>query len=451
MFLKYLFLAASLCSSAAAGASEPSEAYEPSEEIMRAREEFRDAGFGIFLHWGIYSMLGQGEWALNAPEITHAEYKNLTAGFYPSKFDARKWVDAIADSGAKYICITSRHHDGFSMFDTALSDYNIVDATPFGRDVLKELADACRERSIKLHFYYSHLDWGRDDYNPVGRTGHEEGRNPQGKWEDYLAFMRGQLTELLTNYGPIGAIWFDGMWDRDEQEGGMTAKMWDLDGQYALIHKLQPSCLVGNNHHTTPFAGEDIQIFERDKPGENTAGLSGQDVSALPLETCQTMNESWGYKVRDTKYKSATEVIRYLVSTAGRNANLLLNIGPRPDGSLPDEALANLKALGEWMRTYGATVQGVRGGKVAPHSWGVTTQKGNKLFVHITGDCDENLFIPYSGNKLKGAKEFASSKKLSARQTPEGIIVTLPGDELKKVASGETADYVVELAFANPL
>ncbi len=327
------------------------------------------------------------------------------------------------------------------MFDTAHSDYDIIDATPFKRDIIKEIAEECKRQDITLHLYYSQLDWGRSDYNPIGRTGHEPDRDTSGNWDDYTAFMRNQLTELLTNYGEIGAIWYDGMWDRDELPGGLSPELWNLDEQYALIHSLQPSCLVGSNHHMAPFQGEDIQIFERDKPGENEAGLSGQDVSQLPLETCQTMNHSWGYRIRDNEYKSSNELIRYLVGTAGRDANLLLNIGPRPDGTFPPQAIERLDAIGEWMKDYAPTVQGVRGGVVAPHEWGVTTQKDNKLYVHIFETDDNALLIPYTGNKLKSAVEYKSRKPIKYTMTPQGPVINLPERDKNM------ADYVIELQY----
>lgn len=416
--------------------------YVPTQEVLKSRQEFRDMGFGVFIHWGLYSMLADGEWILNSKLMKHHEYKNLAGGFYPSKFNAEEWVKTIKSSGAKYITITTRHHDGFSLFDTKYSDYDIIDATPFKRDIIKEIADACQKEGIKLHFYYSQLDWGRDDYYPLGRTGRNTGRTGKGEWKDYLAFMSNQLTELLTNYGPIGAIWFDGMWDRDEEPGGLEPELWDLDGQYGLIHRLQPSCMVGSNHHMTPFEGEDIQIFERDKPGENSAGLSGQDISRLPLETCQTMNHSWGYRMRDTEYKSVDELIVYLVETAGKNANLLLNVGPRPDGTFPPEAIERLHKMGEWMSVYGPTVQNVRGGIVEPRDWGVTTQRDNTLFVHILNLPDKVLFIPYTGNKLQNAKLFVDGTPVKYTQNKEGIILYL--NEIPNVV-----DYVVELTFKN--
>ena len=265
--------------------------YVPTSENLKARQEFADSKLGIFIHWGIYSMFAQGEWYMTNANIDNKEYAKAASAFYPIGFDAKEWVSAIKAAGAKYICFTSRHHDGFSMWDTEQSDYNIVDATPFGRDVIKELAEECHRQGIKLHFYYSHIDWTRDDY-PTGWTGRGTGKDPNKEnWPSYYAFMNRQLTELLTNYGEIGAIWFDGWWDHERDAVPFD---WQLKEQYELIHRLQPACLVGNNHHQNPIEGEDIQIFERDLPGENKAGMSGQEVSRLPLETCQTMNGMWG-------------------------------------------------------------------------------------------------------------------------------------------------------------
>lgn len=410
--------------------------YRPTEEIVKAQEEFQDNKFGIFLHWGIYSMTAQGEWYMNNAGINWREYAKLASGFYPSRFDAAEWVSAIKASGAKYICITSRHHDGFSMFGTEYSDFNIVDATPFGRDVLKELADECSRQGIKLHFYYSHIDWRRSDY-PKGRTGLNTGCDrSQEDWDSYFTFMNNQLTELLTNYGPVGAIWFDGKWDQD----GNPDFDWQLDEQYAMIHRLQPSCLIANNHHETPFPGENIQIFERDLPGENKAGLSGQDVSRLPLETCETMNGMWGYKIQDQNYKSTKELIHLLVRAAGRNANLLLNIGPQPNGELPEVAVQRLSEIGEWMKKYGETIYGTRIGSVAPHPWGVSTSKDNTQYIHILEYQDNTIFLPVKG-KVRSAECLNSGETLKFSKNDNGIVVTL-----SKVP--DEIDYIVKLTMA---
>ena len=417
-----------LCASSASFA----QSYIPTPENLQARKEFQDNKFGVFLHWGIYSMTARGEWYMNDRNIHRDEYAKLASGFYPSKFDAKEWVSAIKASGAKYITITTRHHDSFSMFDTKESEYDLVDATPFKRDIIKELAEECQKQGIKLHFYYSHLDWKREDY-PVGRTGRGTGR-PQGKenWATYYQFMNNQLTELLTNYGPIGAIWFDGVWDQPESFD------WQLEEQYALIHRLQSACLVGNNHHRTPYAGEDFQMFERDLPGENKAGYSGgQEVSALPLETCETMNRTWGYNIEDQNYKSVKTLIQLLVRAAGKNANLLMNIGPQPNGELPTVAVQRLKEMGEWMSTYGETIYGTRGGDVEPHPWGVSTRKGNRLFIHVLDLQDNSLYIPLKA-KVKKAVEFVSGRTISFTKDKDGVLLKFPN----MIAD---VDYVVEL------
>lgn len=436
--MKALFLSLSIFVALSVCAQTPS--YIPTEENLKARQAFQDDKFGIFLHWGLYSMLATGEWTMTNNNLNYKEYAKLAGGFYPSRFDAAEWVSAIKASGAKYICFTTRHHEGFSMFDSRYTEYDIVDATPFRRDIVKELADECHKQGIRLHFYYSHIDWYREDC-PWGRTGRGTGRpDPAGNWDSYYQFMNNQLTELLTNYGPVGAIWFDGVWDQDRN----PEFDWQLDGQYALIHRLQPSCLVGNNHHRSPFPGEDIQIFERDLPGENKAGLSGQNVSQLPLETCETMNGMWGYKITDQNYKSSATLIHYLVKAAGRNANLLMNIGPQPDGKLPEMALQRLKEVGEWMKQYGETIYGTRGGLVAPHDWGVTTQKGNILYVHILNCSDKELLLPLQGRKVKGAVLYKDRTKVPYMRSRDGIVLQLP-----EIPSGP--DCIIELTLDESL
>ena len=210
--------------------------------------------------------------------------------------------------------------------------------------------------------------------------------------------MKRQLTELLTGYGSVGAVWFDGVWDQDQNPDFD----WKLRGLYDHIHAIRPACLVGNNHHLVPFEGEDIQIFERDLPGENTAGLSGQEIGRLPLETCQTMNGMWGYKITDLDYKSSKTLIHYLVRAAGRNGNLLLNIDPQPDGKLPATAVERLREMGEWLARYGESIYGTRGGDIPPHDWGVTTRKGDKLYVHVLDLQDDALYFAACG-KSRGS------------------------------------------------
>lgn len=412
------------------------QGYQPTLENVANRTQFQDNKFGIFIHWGIYSMLASGEWSMNLNNINYKEYAKLASGFYPSKFDAAEWVSVIKASGAKYICITSRHHDGFSMFDSKLTDYNIVKATPFKRDILKELADECARQDINLHIYYSLIDWYREDA-VWGRTGQGTGRpKEKADWPSYYKFMNGQLTEILMNYGKIGAIWFDGWWDQKNNPDFD----WQLPEQYTLIHRLQPGCMIGNNHHLSPIDGEDFQMFERDLPGENKAGHSGQaTIGTLPLETCETINGMWGYKITDQNYKSTKALIHYLVKAAGNNANLLMNVGPQPNGELPAVAVDRLREMGEWMNRYGETIYGTRGGIVTPHDWGVTTQKQDRLFIHILNLKDKTLFLPLQkGVKVKKTVVFETGKPASFTVVEGGVLLQLP--EVPKAI-----DYIVEL------
>lgn len=355
------------------------ETYQPSAENIQNRQDFVNERFGIFLHWGMYSLFGQNEWYLNNGEVLHSEYSKGANAFYPHDYDALEWVRAFKDAGAKYVTLTSRHHDGFSMFDTAVSDYDIVDATPYGKDISKDLDEACKSEGLALHFYYSLLDWGRDDY-PLGGSGRKTGKDTtKADYGHYLEFMKAQMTELLTQYN-TRALWFDGMWDHKEKDFD-----WKMQELYAHIHNVNPAALIGNNHHVMPLEGEDFQMFERDLPGQNTAGYS-DDLAVsdkLPLEMCQTLNHNWGYRVFDCDYKSSATVIQTLAKAVALNSNLLLNIGPQPDGKLPDRALAILKEIGVWMRANGESIYGCGPGPLAEQPWGVTTapmDKGAKAF-----------------------------------------------------------------------
>lgn len=394
--------------------------YIPSAENLKAREWFQDAKFGMFIHWGVYSILGDGEWVMNNQGIDKASYQKLPSFFNPVSYNPKEWVAIAKAAGMKYITITSKHHDGFAMWDSKLTDWDIIDRTPYGRDVIKMLADECKKEGIKLFFYHSHLDWYQENYFPRGRTGNASGRPESGDWYKYLDYMDGQLRELLTGYGEIGGIWFDGIWDKKGAD-------WRLGKTYKLIHDLQPACLVGNNHHLAPFEGEDFQMFEKDLPGHNTTGFSGeQEVGELPFETCETMNNSWGFNLQDKNYKSTKNLIKYLVRAAGYNSNFLLNVGPMPDGKIQPEFLNTLKEIGKWTEKYGETIYGTRGGPISPRSWGVTTQKGNKVFVHILNAEDSNLLIPDFGKKIKSISSFVTGAKLKFKQDAFGITVALP-------------------------
>jgi len=420
--------------------------YKPSKENLEARKWFEDAKFGLFIHWGVYSILGDGEWVMNNQNISIKEYENLPKFFNPTKYDPEKWVLMAKEAGMKYITITSRHHDGFSMFNSKASNYNIVEKTPYGKDVLKMLAEACRKHDIKLFFYYSQLDWYRDDYFPRGRTGIGIKGRGEGKWEDYINFMKAQLTELLTNYGEIGGIWFDGQWDQHDWDGKRFGKInvdFKLDEVYKLIHDLQPQALIGSNHHLAPNPGEDFQMFEKDLPGKGTKDFatSKDDIGNLPLEVCETINGSWGFNLKDRKHKSDKELIQYLINAAGYGSNLLLNVGPMPNGEIQDEHINSLKKIGLWVKENGETIYGTRKGPSEPNDQFVTTKKQNKIYIHVLDSSIESLEIKTFAKKIKSFIYFNSKKKVKYVNKHNKLRIDLEKSEMNDI------DTILELTI----
>ena len=387
--------------------------YAPSKENLAARTAFQDRKFGMFIHWGASSVLGDGEWVMENHGIQAADYKKLIKLFNPINFDAAKWVSTAKGAGMKYIVFITRHHDGFSNWDTKYSDWKITN-TPYKQDPLKMLAAECKKQGIELGLYYSTLDWSRDDYPyETGRTGQKAGRTQKSNYASYLQFMKNQLKELLTNYGPISCIWFDGHWDQTNVEGSADRASridWKYDQIYGLIHKLQPKCMIGNNHHLDPINGEDFQMFEQDLPGQNTAGFNFQSASTLPLESCITMNDSWGFRINDHHYKTYNEVIRTLANAAGRNTNLLLNVGPMPNGEIGKEFTDTLALVGKWTKQYGNTIYGTRGGPMKAEKWGVTTQDAKHVYLHLFEKPENNTVI------IPGNYEISSVQLLKGRQ-----------------------------------
>ena len=402
--------------------------YHPTTENLQAREQFRQDRFGLFVHWGASSVLGAGEWVMNNRNIKVEDYKRLLRFFNPVDFDPHAWVSMAKAAGMKYIVFITRHHDGFSNWDTKYSDWKITN-TPYRKDALKMLADECKAQGIKLGLYYSTLDWFREDYpHETGRTGQGTGRKGKGNYDSYFQFMKNQLTELLTGYGDIMSIWFDGHWDQTNPEGSADRASridWRYPELYSLIHSLQPKCMIGNNHHLDPIPGEDFQMFEKDLPGQNKTGLSYQAASeTLPLETCETINNSWGYNITDTRYKSTKEIVHYLVQAASLGTNLLLNVGPMPSGSIQREFVDTLGSVGSWIRNYGATIYGTVGNWIPTQPWGVVTCKGKERYVHVLDRGDnEYLFLPHVREKISGAFDYDSGKPVRFKQQAEGLLL----------------------------
>lgn len=296
---------------------------------------FVQAGYGLSIHWGLYSLIGRNEWAMHLESIPHDRYFELMRRFNPVRFNAEEWADLMLESGQQFLLITTKHHDGFCLWDTALTDKKVT-RTPFGRDIIGELAPALQARGLKLHFYYSLMDWTHPAY--------------RNDWPVYLAYLSGQLRELLTRYGPVNGVLFDGYWPChpfSEQDAYFKeAGPYNLAGIYDLIHSLQPDAVVTNNHHVLPLKGEDYQVWELDMPGENTIGWNCTEIGSLPRAVWWNLNHGWGYQPGNHRLKSADTILATLNRAREREATFLLNIGPRPFGDIhPDEATV-LRAIG---------------------------------------------------------------------------------------------------------
>jgi alpha-L-fucosidase len=348
---------------------------------------FQDVKFGMFIHWGLYSLLGRGEWVMHWEAIPVQEYEKLRSRFNPVDFKADEWVQLAADAGQKYMVITSRHHDGFSMYDTALSDYKITN-TGFKRDPIAELAEACiKNKQVKLGFYVSLLDW----HHPAYRFRQESGL----AWEDYLGFLHGQVEELCLNYGDLACFWFDGDWPRhhitDENAYFLAGGSFEYDKLYGIIRKLQPDAIIHNNRHEKPLPGEDVQGFEQDLPGANTAGFNTTEIYDLPVEVCMTINDNWGIHFEDENHKSTRQLIHNLVRSASVNGNFLLNVGPTAGGKILPEHTKRLREVGMWLKVNGSSIYGTRAGVIPATRDTVSTYKihpdqsqgGSTHFVHV--------------------------------------------------------------------
>ena len=386
---------------ATALASVKAAEYKPEAWNLEARERFAAHRYGVFIVWGLYANYAQGEWYLHHGQLDRDAYERMVHGFYPSKYDAREWARIVRKSGAKYITITARHHDGFALWPSKVDDYNIK-STPFKRDVIGELAEACRKEGIELSLYYSLLDWHRPDYTP-GRAwlGDAWRAKQRPDYDSYKRYMMGQIAELLDNYHPIN-IWFDGEWDHIDKDCGGTFD-WEFDDIFDLIHSRR--ALVANNNHRAPRPKEDIQLFERDLPGEGTLFSKGQPLlDDRPAEQCDVIQYGvWGYKIGQDKFRPPEECVALIVRAAAKGANLLLNIGPDGSGQIPAKAVEVFEGIGKWFEENGDSVYGTKAGGVSLEQQVVSTRKGDTLFVHFI-DPEVEEFTFKLGGELKTVK-----------------------------------------------
>lgn len=304
-------------------------------------KRFLKAGYGLSVHWGLYALSTEGnEWIYYTHQIPFTKYQKRMERFNPTRFNAEEWADLMLESGQKFLVITSKHHDGFCLWDSALTEFKVTN-TPFGRDILQELATALHDRDLGLHFYYSLVDWT----HPAYRT----------DWDAYVAYYQGHIRELCTNFGRIDGFIFDGYWPRNKMEGLQyeyfaARGKWDLAGTYDLIHELQRDAMVANNTHIPPITGEDYQAWELDLPGENTIGFNTTEVGDKPTVCWWNLNTGWSYQPWDYGLKSAEEIVDVYNKARAMGSPLFLNVGPRPFGDIHPEEQRVLREIGQMIR-----------------------------------------------------------------------------------------------------
>jgi alpha-L-fucosidase len=409
---------------------------------------WRDARFGMFIHWGLYAVpageyKGQrskdiGEWIMSWANIPRSEYETFAPRFNPVKFDAAKIVRIAKDAGMKYIVITSKHHDGFSMYDSAVSDYDIVDSTPYKKDPMRALADEAKKQGLKFCFYYSIMDWHHPSQyvkapNKHETAGHGKTEMREGQKPVYVTYMKAQLKELVTKYDPA-VLWFDGEW----------VDWWtEPDGKdlYQYVRSLKPDILINNrvgkgrkgmeglNKDDQKYAG-DFGTPEQQIPA---SGLPGVD-----WESCMTMNDTWGFKSYDDHWKSVETLVRNVIDTASKGGNYLLNVGPTAEGEIPQPSVERLAGIGKWMKVNGDAIYGTAAGPFKTQlPWGRATAKPGKLYLHVFDwPADGTLTVPdYSGRVTRAYLMADPKKPLTTKASANGLAIVLPPAAPDPIAS----------------
>jgi alpha-L-fucosidase len=406
-------------------------AFETSEERDERMRWWREARFGLFIHWGVYAVpagihKGEriprlGEWIMWQAEIPIDEYREYGKEFNPVKYDPEAWVTLAKDAGMRYIVITAKHHDGFALFETASSGWNVVEATPYGKDLLKPLAEACRKHGIKLGFYYSE---GNDWYHPGGVVRRKQlwDNGQAGDFDQYLDTVAApQVRELLTNYGELAVLWWDG-------PGYVMNR--ERAGKLMGLLKLQPG-IITNNRLGGGFRGD------TDSPEQRipATGIPGRD-----WETCMTMNDTWGYKSYDDNWKSPKAMVRMLIDIASKGGNYLLNVGPTADGEIPRPSVERLREIGRWMSSYSESIHATTASHFPHLPWGRSTtrlhEEGATLYLHLFDwPVDGELPLPGLRNEVTHVKLLGSGHAVAATRTKTGWTLALPESAPDPIAS----------------
>jgi alpha-L-fucosidase len=380
--------------------------------------KWRQMRFGMFIHWGPVSLKGtEIGWSRGA-EVPIEEYDNLYKRFNPTKFDADQWVKVAKDAGVKYIVLTTKHHDGFCLWDTKQTDHNIMNS-PFGRDVVKELAAACKKQGIAFGTYYSTCDWHHPDF-PLGSPGGQS-KKPHPNLDRYEQYLRKQVEELIRNYGPLCTLWFDVPQEFSVERG---------QGVVKWVRSLQPDIMINNR---TGCPGD------YDTP-EQTVGRMQTD---RPWETCMTICQQWAWKPND-QMKSLKECLHVLINTVGGDGNLVFNVGPMPDGQIEPRQVERLKEMGQWLSKYGESVYGTRGGPFTRADWGAATHKDDTIYLHILNPKLDTLKLPAIKQKIVGSSVLTGGTA-TVNQSADGIEVSVPKADRQEI------DTIVVLKLDGPV
>jgi alpha-L-fucosidase len=354
-----------------------------------------DARFGMFIHWGVYSIPARGEWVMHNEKIPAAQYAHFADQFKPKRYDPAQWVALAKEAGMRYMVLTSRHHDGFSLFDSRVSDFT-APRTAAGRDLIREYVDACHKQGMKVGFYYSLLDWRYQAY----WDGPE--KDPAA-WADFITYVHAQVRELMTNYGKIDILWYDGGWPHN-------ADAWQSKKLNAMVRRLQPHIIIDNRSQLP----EDFDTPEQEIKA-----------STRPWESCMTMNNNWGYVPGNSKYKSTATLIRNLVRCVSGNGNYLLNVGPKPDGTFPVMAQMRLKQIGRWMKVNSDSIYGCgRAPFGVDEGLGLTTANGDTVYVHVFKWPGEELAISGVNAPVISAKLLASGLGVTVKQEGDRLVLS---------------------------